>query len=185
MELTESRQAVFAREKTALERSAYFERCVKKVMSDERELRVQLGKVIEDLKCGRKIAEDENEVLKKKLLELEEYKLKYHGLCKEIKEKEIECAGVLENLMFAKVALDHELEDCRTKCSGMEDKIMALTKEGMIMSEIEKTANEKISYLEEVIKKMKSDEANLCAQLKSENWVLKYGKKELKMRLKF
>ncbi|XP_026453363.1 tropomyosin beta chain-like [Papaver somniferum] len=129
MKLTESRKDGFVREKTALERSAYFERCVKKVMSDKSELRVQLGKVIENLKCGRKIAEDENEVLKKKLLELEEYKLKYRGVCKEIKEKEMECAGVLENLMLTKVALDHELEDCRTKCSGMEETIMDLKKE--------------------------------------------------------
>ncbi|KAI3902961.1 hypothetical protein MKW92_045903 [Papaver armeniacum] len=147
-----------------------------------------------DLECEKRRADGEIELVKKKCRELEiqasemlnhgaaleDYITKCHGLSAALKVKEMECVGFegkLKNLMSAKVALDHELEDYKTTCSRMKEEITGLTNVGKIMSEREKTSHDRIAYFEELVKKMESDEKDMLVQLKNENMVLERGKR--------
>ncbi|RZC80019.1 hypothetical protein C5167_042589 [Papaver somniferum] len=112
--------------------------------------------------------------------ELEAYKIKCQGLSAELQRKGTElenlavingglqrlCAKLerkgleLENLRVVNGGLDHEREDYRNKCIGMGKKIKGLTEEGIVMSQKEKSAGERICHLEEVVKKMETDEVS-------------------------
>ncbi|RZC43715.1 hypothetical protein C5167_036651 [Papaver somniferum] len=147
-----------------------------------------------DLECEKRRADGEIELVKKKCRELEiqasemlnhgseleDYKTKCHGLSAALKVKKMECVGFegkLKNLMSAKVALDHELEDRQTTCSRMKEDITGLTNVGKIMSEREKTSHDRIAYFEELVNKMESDEKDMLVQLKNANMVLERGKR--------
>lgn len=149
-----------------------------------------------DLECEKRRADGEIELVKKKCreleiqasemlnhgAELEDYKTKCHGLSAALKVKEMESVGFegkLKNLMSAKVALDHELEDNQTTCSRMKEKITGLTNVGNIMSEREKTSHDRIAYFEELVKKMESDEKDMLVQLNNANMVLERGKRRV------
>ncbi|KAI3901936.1 hypothetical protein MKW92_038117 [Papaver armeniacum] len=98
--------------------------------------------------------------------ELEAYKIKCRDLSAELQWKGTE----LENLAVIKGGLDRQCEEYRAKCIGMEEKIKGLIEEGIVMSGIvmserETSARERICLLEEVIKKMETNERGRFAEL--------------------
>ncbi|KAI3835603.1 hypothetical protein MKW98_027515 [Papaver atlanticum] len=104
--------------------------------------------------------------------DLELYRIKCHGLSTELKEKEMEYVGFegkLKNLMSVKVALDEELEEHKSACTGMQLKITALAKEQKVLSNRKKRVLERTSPLEEAAKKFENDERETFVQLKTEN----------------
>ncbi|KAI3871138.1 hypothetical protein MKW98_015038 [Papaver atlanticum] len=92
--------------------------------------------------------------------ELEAYKIKCQSLSVELERKGME----LENLQAVNTGLDHEREDYRTKCIGLEEQ---LVEDGNVMSQREKSAGERISHLEEVVKKMQTDEKERFRELET------------------
>ncbi|KAI3997685.1 hypothetical protein MKX01_040658 [Papaver californicum] len=132
----------------------------KRNVGDQRDKCVKLDREIETFKCGKKRATmslNHGIELEK---ELEDCKIRCHGLAAELEGKEIECVGFessLKKLMLIKDALDEEIKEYRTRCSGMEEKFTGLVEERKVMFQREKMALERIAYLEEVVKKMKSD----------------------------
>ncbi|KAI3847317.1 hypothetical protein MKW98_022450 [Papaver atlanticum] len=147
---------------------------------------VQLNKKIMDLECEKRRAKDETEVLKTKYRELESQadilksngiglgkeleicRLKCNGLSVALKEKEMECVGFeqkLKNLMLIKIALDDELEGCKTTFNELKEQIMGLGEDQMVSCEKEKKSQQRITYLEELVKKIESDERELKAQI--------------------
>ncbi|MCL7023469.1 hypothetical protein MKW94_018103, partial [Papaver nudicaule] len=138
---------------------------------------VNLNKEIEDLKnkCMESgiqgtVSSNRETVLGK---ELENCKIKCQGLSTELKQKEME----LENLRVVNAGLDHEREDYRTKCIGMEEQIKGIIEEGIVMYAKETSAPERICHLEEVVKKTEANEREKFVQLNTENKKLEYGKK--------
>ncbi|XP_026433838.1 desmoplakin-like [Papaver somniferum] len=103
---------------------------------------------------------------RERLAELEAYNFKCQGLSAELEQKEIE----LENLRAVNGGLDREHEDNMTKCIGMEEQIKGLIEEGNIMSQREKSAQERICHLEEAIKKMETNERERLAELEAYNF---------------
>ncbi|KAI3975576.1 hypothetical protein MKX01_002408 [Papaver californicum] len=104
--------------------------------------------------------------------DLELYKIKCNGLSTELKEKEMVCVGfegTLKNLLSVKVALDEELEEYKSACTGMQLKITGLPEEKKVISNREKRAHERLAHLEEVVKKFENDERETFVQLKTEN----------------
>ncbi|KAI3938669.1 hypothetical protein MKW92_000360 [Papaver armeniacum] len=100
--------------------------------------------------------------------ELEAYKIKCQGLSAELQWKGTE----LENLAVINGRLQRECEEYRAKCIGMEEKIKGLIEEGIVMSGIvmserETNARERIRHLEEVIKKMETNERGRFAELEA------------------
>ncbi|MCL7036730.1 hypothetical protein MKW94_030375, partial [Papaver nudicaule] len=161
-----------------------------KMECDLKDKCVQLNNEIKGLKDGKKMAEFDIEVLNTKLTEsenqaamrlkhgiqlgmdLELYKIKCHGLSTELMEKEMECAefeGQLNKLILVKVALDEELEEYRTACSRMQQKVTGLAEAQKVISNREKRAQERTAHLEEVIKKIENDEREIFVRLKTEN----------------
>lgn len=92
---------------------------------------------------------------------MEAYNFKFQCLSAELKHKEME----LENLRVVSGGLDREREDYMTKCIGMEEQIKGLIEEGNVMSQREKSAGERICHLEEVVKKMETDERERFREL--------------------
>ncbi|KAI3989761.1 hypothetical protein MKX01_040731, partial [Papaver californicum] len=100
-------------------------------------------------------------------------------LSTELMEKEMECVGFedkLKNLMLVKVAVEDELKKHKMAFSGMQEKITGLGKGRDVMSDRERTAQERNAYLEGVVKKMENDERETLVQLKTENSDLECGK---------
>ncbi|XP_026423355.1 uncharacterized protein LOC113319309 [Papaver somniferum] len=131
-----------------------------KNVGDQRNKCVQLDREIETFKCGKKRAtlslNHEIELEK----ELEDCKIKCHGLAAELKGKEMECVGfesTVKSLMLIKDALDEEIKEYRARCIGTEEQITGLVEERKGIFQREKMGLERIGYLEEVAKNMKSD----------------------------
>ncbi|KAI3837603.1 hypothetical protein MKW92_025633 [Papaver armeniacum] len=100
--------------------------------------------------------------------ELEAYKIKCRDLSAELQRKGTE----LENLAVINGRLDRQCEEYSAKCIAMEEKIKGLIEEGIVMSGIvmserETSARERIRHLEEVIKKMETNERGRFAELKA------------------
>ncbi|RZC87552.1 hypothetical protein C5167_036094 [Papaver somniferum] len=100
--------------------------------------------------------------------ELEAYKIKCQSLSAELQRKGTE----LENLAVINGGLDRQCEEYSTKCIGMEEKIKGLIEEeivmsGIVMSERERNARERICHLEEVIKNMETIERGRFAELEA------------------
>ncbi|KAI3952261.1 hypothetical protein MKW98_005956 [Papaver atlanticum] len=91
---------------------------------------------------------------------LEAYKIKCQGLSAELERKEME----LENQL---VGFDQEHESYRTRCIGMEEKIKGLIEEGIVVFDRETSAQERICYLEEAIKKMETNERERLTELEA------------------
>ncbi|KAI3901798.1 hypothetical protein MKW98_013913 [Papaver atlanticum] len=103
--------------------------------------------------------------------ELEDCRNKCQGLSAELECKEIE----LKKLRAVNGGLDHEREEYRTKCIGLEEHIKGLMEEGIVMYERERGAQDRICVLEEVIEKLESKEIERCVQLNTENRKLEDG----------
>ncbi|KAI3938670.1 hypothetical protein MKW92_000361 [Papaver armeniacum] len=135
--LIEEGNVLTQREKSAGERICNLEEAIKKMETNERE----------------------------RLAELEAYNFKFQGLSAELEQKEME----LENLREVNGGLDREREreDYMTKCIGMEEQIKGLIEEGNVMSQREKSAGKRICHLEEVVKKMETDERERFTELET------------------
>ncbi|OVA06393.1 hypothetical protein BVC80_8981g31 [Macleaya cordata] len=79
MRLEEDKKVICEREKRAEERSSCLEEEIKKIESDKREKYVQFKTEIRDSECGKRRAEDEIEVWKKRFRELETRVLRMEG----------------------------------------------------------------------------------------------------------
>ncbi|KAI3963322.1 hypothetical protein MKW98_022744, partial [Papaver atlanticum] len=185
--LDEDKKDFSVKERAQQENITCLEKENKKMMkSDDADMCVLLNKKIMDLECEKRRAKDETEVLKTKFRELESQtdllKCKGIGLGKELeicrlrcnslsvalKEKEMECVGFeqkLKNLMLIKVALDDELEGCKTAFDELKEQIMGLGEDQKVSCEKEKKSQQRITYLEELVKKFESDERELKAQI--------------------
>ncbi|KAI3977962.1 hypothetical protein MKX01_032339 [Papaver californicum] len=170
------------RENAEQERITCLEKEYKNMESYQKGRCVQLNREVEDLKLGKKRDAVEIEDLRMKFMELEsqvtvssnheielgkeleDYKIKCQGLSAELKLKKRE----LENLLVVTNGFDHEREDYRTKSIGMEEQIKGLIEEGIVMSQREKSAGERICHLEEVIKKMETDERERYTELETQ-----------------
>ncbi|KAI3972624.1 hypothetical protein MKX01_019282 [Papaver californicum] len=89
--------------------------------------------------------------------ELEVYRMKCNSLSLELKEKEMNCVEFedkLRNIMSIKVAFDKEIEGYKTAFSGLKGHIMGLSEDLKVSCEREKKSQERITYLEEVVKKI-------------------------------
>ncbi|KAI3901790.1 hypothetical protein MKW98_013905 [Papaver atlanticum] len=95
--------------------------------------------------------------------ELDAYKIKFQGLSAELQRKRTE----LENIAVTNGRLHRQCEDYREKCIAMEEKIKGLIEEGIVMSERETSARERIYHLEQVIKKMENNERERFAELEA------------------
>ncbi|KAI3951465.1 hypothetical protein MKW98_020922, partial [Papaver atlanticum] len=90
--------------------------------------------------------------------ELEAYRIKCQGLSAELERKGLE----LENLRAVNGGFDQERDSYRAKCSGMEEQIKGLTEEGIVMSQKEKSAGERICHLETLLLKMQEEKDVSC-----------------------
>lgn len=185
--LEEDKKDFSLKERRQQENITCLEKENKKMMkSDDADMCVQLNKKIMDLECEKRRAKDETEVLKTKFRELESQtdllkckgiglgkeleicRLKCNSLSVALKEKEMECVGFeqkLKNLMLIKVALDDELEGCKTAFNELKEQIMGLGEDQKVSCEKEKKSQQRITYLEELVKKFESDERELKAQI--------------------
>ncbi|RZC72062.1 hypothetical protein C5167_035205 [Papaver somniferum] len=139
----------------------------KRNVGDQRNKCVKLDREIETFMCGKKRAT----LSRNHEIELEDCKIKCHGLAAELKGKEMECVGfesTVKSLMLIKDALDEEIKEYRARCIGMEEKITGLIEERKGMFQREKMALERIGYLEEVAKNMKSDKTERTRNLRNE-----------------
>ncbi|MCL7039175.1 hypothetical protein MKW94_030428 [Papaver nudicaule] len=94
------------------------------------------------------------------LKELDVCKGKCNGLSAELKQKEMESAwyeSKLKNLTVIKDALEDKSEGYQTAFSGLREQIIGLADERKAIREREKEAEERVAYLDDVIKKMQSD----------------------------
>ncbi|MCL7030068.1 hypothetical protein MKW94_020815 [Papaver nudicaule] len=113
-------------------------------------------------------AEEETEVLRTEFRELksrtaswekelDEYKVKCHGLLVELKEKEMQCIeyeSKFKNLtLVGDGAFRNEFDDHDMSNHGLKEEIMGLAKARKIMPEGEKRAEEKTACLGDVLKK--------------------------------
>ncbi|KAI3983755.1 hypothetical protein MKX01_001159 [Papaver californicum] len=122
----------------------------KKMGMDQTQKCLKLGKQIEESKSAEKRADAELRVLESKCMELEvqaTVSLNYA----------IELGRELKSQMSIVVHRDNELEDYKTTCIGMQRQITGLINERNAMSEREKMAQDKVAYLEEVVKEMEND----------------------------
>ncbi|OVA06391.1 hypothetical protein BVC80_8981g29 [Macleaya cordata] len=189
------------REKRAMERITYLLKELKKRESDESVKCVQLKTENKNLECGKRNAENKIEVWKKRFRELETqalrlkqvelekgelekeleaYKAQCHGLSVELEEKKMECVaieGKLKDLRLRKITVDDELKEYKTTCNETKEMIMGLEEDQKVICKKEKRAQERITYLEEEIKKIESDEREKYVQLKTENRDLECGKR--------
>ncbi|KAI3831698.1 hypothetical protein MKX03_001954, partial [Papaver bracteatum] len=168
--LEEDKKALIERDKKELERIIFLEEENKKMM-----MKCDEGEKIIELNEEKRRAEDETELFKSKFRELETqadfwknnrvelgqelevYRTKCNNLSLELKDKEIKCVEFedkLRNLMSIKVAFENEIEGYKTGFSGLEEHIMGLCKELNVSCEREKKSQERITYLEEVVKKI-------------------------------
>ncbi|KAI3926539.1 hypothetical protein MKX01_011435 [Papaver californicum] len=129
----------------------------KREAEQEKDRCVQLDREIEDMKLGKKREAVEIEDLKRKCMELESRVTVFLNheieLGKELEAYKIKCQG-----LSAEGTGIGELTNYRTKCSGIEEHIKGLIEEGIVMSERETSAHGRIYHLEEVIKKMETNE---------------------------
>ncbi|XP_026383380.1 cilia- and flagella-associated protein 58-like [Papaver somniferum] len=134
----------------------------------------KLTKEIVNLGDEKRKVEDESEVLKTKIRELEsktalylkeldDYKVKCHGLSVELKDKELEFVeyqSKLKNLALTSNAFVDELEGYKMAMNGLKEQIMGLAEDRKVFSEREKEAEERISSLQEVIKSLVEEKCN-------------------------
>ncbi|XP_026423046.1 tropomyosin beta chain-like [Papaver somniferum] len=153
---------------------------------------VQLNREVEYLKLGKKRDAGEIEDLRMKVMELEieetvsldreltlgkeleDCRNKCQGLSAELVQKETE----LKNLLAINGGLDHQSEEYRTKCTGLEEHIKGLMGKGILMYDRERSLQERICVLEEVIEKLESKEIERCVQLNTENRNLENGNRK-------
>lgn len=168
--LEEDKNVLIEREKKVQERINFLEEENKKMM-----MKCDEGEKIIQLNEEKRRAEDEIELFKSKFRqletqadfwknngielgkELEVYRTKCNNLSLELKDKEMKCVEFedkLRNLMSIKVAFENEIEGYKTGFSGLEEHIMCLCKELNVSCEREKKSQERITYLEEVVKKI-------------------------------
>ncbi|KAI3945175.1 hypothetical protein MKW92_035217, partial [Papaver armeniacum] len=161
--LEEDKNVLIEREKKEHERINFLEEENKKMMMkcDEGGKTIQLNE-------EKRRAEEETELFKSKFRELETradfwknngielgkemevHRIKCNSLSLELKDKEMKCVeseDKLRNLMSIKVAFEKDIEGYKTGFSGLEEHIMGLC-------EREKKSQERITYLEEVVKKI-------------------------------
>ncbi|RZC81769.1 hypothetical protein C5167_044342 [Papaver somniferum] len=147
----------------------------KKMGMDQTEKCLELEKQIE---AAKKRADDEFSVVERKCMESEvqvTVSLNYV----------IELGKELKNQMSIVGRRDNELENYKTTCSGMEKEILGLVKERNAMSERDKMAQDKVAYLEEVVKEMENDKresekrALECSKRKEEEDEMESWKKKL------
>ncbi|KAI3923328.1 hypothetical protein MKW98_026921 [Papaver atlanticum] len=119
----------------------------KKMEMDQTVKCVELGKEIE---AAKKREDDEFSVLERKCMESEVQVTVSSNYA-------IELGRELKNQMSIVGRRDNELEDYKTRCTGMEKEILGLINERNAMSEREKTAQDKVAYLEKVVKEMEND----------------------------
>ncbi|XP_026377222.1 centrosomal protein of 128 kDa-like isoform X1 [Papaver somniferum] len=134
----------------------------------------KLTKEIVNLGDEKRKVEDESEVLKTKFRELEiktalymkeldDYKVKCHGLSVELKDKELEFVEYqrkLKNLALTSNAFVDELEGYKMAMNGLKEQIMGLAEDRKVFSEREKEAEERISSLQEIIKSLVEEKCN-------------------------
>ncbi|KAI3932002.1 hypothetical protein MKW98_012412, partial [Papaver atlanticum] len=145
--LEEDKKVLIEREKKEHERINFLEEENKKMM-----MKCDEGEKIIELNEEKRRAEDETELFKSKFRELE---TQCNNLSLELKDKEIKCVEFedeLRNLMSMKVAFENEIEGYKTGFSGLEEHIMGLCKELNVRKK--KKSQERITYLEEVVKKI-------------------------------
>lgn len=150
----------------------------KKMEMDQTVKCLELGKQIEDSKSAKKRTDDEFSVLERKCMELEvqaTVSLNYR----------IELEKELKNQMLIVGRRDNELEGYKTRCGGMKKQISGLIDEGNDMFEREKMAQDRVAYLEEVVKEMENDKresekrALECSKRKEEEDEMESWKKKL------
>ncbi|KAI3859152.1 hypothetical protein MKW92_050159 [Papaver armeniacum] len=154
---------------------ARLEKEKKKMEMDQTVKCLELEKEIE---AAKKRADDEFGVLERKCMESEvqvTVSLNYG----------IELGKELKNQMLIVGRRDNELEGYKTRCSRMEKQISGLIDEGNDMFEREKMAQDRVAYLEEVLKEMENDKresekrALECSKRKEEEDEMESWKKKL------
>ncbi|KAI3914288.1 hypothetical protein MKW92_042809 [Papaver armeniacum] len=150
----------------------------KKMEMDQTVKYLEFEKQIKESKSAKKRVDDEFGVLERKCMELEvqaTVSLNYG----------IELGKELENQMSLVDRRDNELMDYKTRFSRMEKQISGLIDEGNDMFEREKMAQDKVAYLEEVVKEMENDKresekrALECSKRKEEEDEIESWKKKL------
>ncbi|KAI3992082.1 hypothetical protein MKX01_014973 [Papaver californicum] len=157
--LEEDKKALIEREKKEQERITLLEEENKKLLiCDEGEKLIQLNEEKEELRTRLNSLTDfwmNNGI--ELMKELEVYRKKCNGLSLELKDKEMKCVEFeekLRDLMSIKVAFDKEIEGYKTAFSGLNEHIIGLSEDLKVSCEREKKSQERITYLEEVVKKI-------------------------------
>ncbi|KAI3859154.1 hypothetical protein MKW92_050161 [Papaver armeniacum] len=150
----------------------------KKMEMDQTVKCLEFEMQIKESKSAKKRVDDEFGVLERKCMELEvqaTVSLNYG----------IELGKELENQMSLVGRRDNEFMDYKTRCSRMEKQISGLIDEGNGMFEREKMAQDRVAYLEEVVKEMENDKresekrALECSKRKEEEDEMESWKKKL------
>ncbi|KAI3901796.1 hypothetical protein MKW98_013911 [Papaver atlanticum] len=159
------------REKIQQERISCLEKEYKKMECFQKDRCIQLNREIEDMKLGKKRQAVEMKDLKRKCVQLERRVTVSSNhetkLAKELEAYKIKCQGLSVEMERKGLALENLREVVMTKCNGMEEQIKGLIEEGVVMSEREKSAGERICHLEAVVKKMETDERESCKELET------------------
>lgn len=138
----------------------------------------KFNRKIGDLECEKRRVEDKLKVSNARvgklesqaaalLKELDVYKGKCNALSAELKQKEMERAwyeSKLTNITSIKDAFEDQPEGYKTAFSRLREEIIGLADERKAICEREKETEERVAYLNDVIKKMENDNREMRMQ---------------------